>query len=226
MIEARDPERMAGVKYFDLEGFRAAGTLSDPFPHLAMDNFLRPEHHAAIDRDFPAIGQAGSFDPSSLAMGPAMNEAIEELRGEATAAAVAEKFGVETRGRPTTITLRGQARAKDGRIHTDSRDKLVTLLIYLNPGWAAETGGGCLRILRAESDIDDYETEVPARMGALVAFACTPNAWHGHLPFEGRRRSIQLNWVVDEAAAERTRTRHRRSAFWKKVNPFKTGSGA
>ena len=49
---------------------------------------------AAIDRDFPRIGQAGSFDPSSLDMGRAMNEALEELRGEATAVAVAEKFGI------------------------------------------------------------------------------------------------------------------------------------
>lgn len=211
---------MTGMTYFDLEGFRMAGALSDPFPHLAMEDFLRPEHHAAIDRDFPRIGQAGSFEPSSLDMGRAMNEALEELGSEATAVAVAEKFGIDLRGRPTTITLRGQARAKDGRVHTDSKDKLITLLIYLNPGWAEDTGGGCLRLLRSESDLEDYETEVPARMGALVAFACTPNAWHGHLPYVGRRRSIQLNWVEDEVAANRTRTLHRRSAFWKRLNPF------
>ena len=211
---------MTAMKYFDLEGLRMTGVRSDPFPHLAMDDFLRPEHHAPIDRDFPAIGQAGSFDPSSVTVGPAMKAALEELQGDATAAAVAEKFGMDLRGRPTTITLRGQSRAKDGRIHTDSRDKLVTLLIYLNPGWAVESGGGCLRLLRSATDIDDYETEVPAWMGTLVAFACIPDAWHGHLPYVGRRRSIQLNWVVDEAAAERTRTRHRRSAFWKSLNPF------
>ena len=209
------------MSYFDLEGFRAVGVRPEPFPHLAMDDFLRPEHHAAIDQDFPEIGRPGSFDPSSLATGPIMNEALEELRGEGTAAVVAEKLGIDLRGRPTTITLRGQARAKDGRIHTDSSDKLATLLIYLNPDWTTETGIGCLRLLRSESDIEDYETEVLPRMGTLVAFACAPNAWHGHLPYVGRRRSIQLNWVVDEAAAKRTRARHRRSAFWKKLNPFK-----
>ncbi|MCY4481059.1 MAG: 2OG-Fe(II) oxygenase [Rhodospirillales bacterium] len=208
------------MTYFDLEGFRAARARSDPFPHLVMEGFLRPEHHTAVDRDFPEIRQAGSFDPSSLALGPAMCEALDELRGEAAALAVAEKFGIDLRDRPTTITLRGQARAKDGRIHADSKDKLVTLLIYLNPGWAAETGSGCLRLLRSATEIEDYETEVPARMGTLVAFPCAPNAWHGHLPYVGQRRSIQLNWVVDEGAAERTRTRHLRSALWKRVNPF------
>lgn len=208
------------MTYFDLDGFRAATALSDPFPHLAMEGFLKPEHHAAIDRDFPEIRQAGSFGLSSLRPGPAMCEALEELRGEAMAGAVAEKFGIDLRGRPTTITLRGQARAKDGRIHSDSQDKLVTLLIYLNPGWVADTGSGCLRLLRSATEIEDYAAEVPARMGTLVAFPCTPNAWHGHLPYVGQRRSIQLNWVVDEAAVERTRTRHLRSALWKRVNPF------
>ena len=213
----------AGTTYFDLGRFRATAPIPSPYPHLVMENFLRPEHQAAIDRDFPAIRQGGSYDLSTLAPGPAMIAAIEELRGEAMTTAVAEKFGVDLRGRPTTVTLRGRCRARDGRIHADSRDKLVTLLIYLNPGWSERTGGGCLRMLRSASDIDDHETEVPARMGTLVAFPCLPNAWHGHRPFEGRRRSIQLNWVTDTAAAERSRSRHRWSALWKKLNPLTTG---
>ena len=208
------------MTYFDLDGLQAAKTHSVPFPHVSMEDFLRPEHQTEIDRDFPEIRLAGSFDPTSLALGPAMHKALEELRGGATTMAVADKFGLDLSGRPTTITLRGQARAKDGAIHTDSKDKLVTMLIYLNLDWTAETGGGCLRLLHSARDIDDYETEVPARMGTLVAFTCTPNAWHGHLPYMGQRRSIQLNWMVDEAAARRTRTRHRRAALWKRVNPF------
>jgi len=212
--------RMMAMAYFDLERFRAASPIPAPFPHLVMENFLRPEHHAAIDRDFPAIRQGGSFDLSTLAPGLAMNAAIEELRGTAMTEAVAEKFGVDLHGRPTTATLRGWCRTKDGGIHTDSKDKLVTLLIYLNSGWSEETGGGCLRILRSRSDIDDYATEVPARMGTLVVFPCAPNAWHGHKRFEGQRRSIQVNWVTDHKAVERTRNRHRRSALWKNLNPL------
>ena len=212
--------RMVAMAYFDVERFRAASPSSVPFPHLVMENFLRPEHHAAIDRDFPAIRQGGSFDLSTLAPGLAMSAAIEELRGKAMTEAVAEKFGIDLDGRPTTTTLRGWCRAKDGGIHTDSKDKLVTLLLYLNSGWSEETGGGCLRILRSRSDVDDYATEVPARMGTLVIFPCTPNAWHGHKPFEGQRRSIQINWVTDHEAVKRTRNRHRRSALWKNLNPL------
>ena len=213
----------ADTTYFDLGRFRATAPIPSPFPHLVMEHFLRPEHQAVVDRDFPAIRQGGSYDLSTLAPGPAMIAAIEELHGEAMTTAVAEKFGVDLHGRPTTITLRGRCRAKDGRIHADSRDKLVTLLIYLNFDWSENTGGGCLRMLRSASDIDDHETEVPARMGTLVAFPCLPNAWHGHRPFEGRRRSIQLNWVTDATAAERSRNRHRWSALWKKLNPVTPG---
>lgn len=212
------------MTYFDLERFRATTPIATPFPHLVMKDFIRPAHQAAIDRDFPDIRQGGSYDLSTLAPGPAMITAMEELRGEATTAAFAEKFGLDLGGHRTTITLRGQCRAKDGRIHTDSRDKLVTVLIYLNPDWSEKTGGGCLRMLRSASDIDDYATEVPARMGTLVAFPCLPNAWHGHKPFEGERRSIQLNWVTDDAAAERARNRHRRSALWKKFNSLISGN--
>lgn len=211
------------MTYFDLERFRATAPIAIPFPHLVMKDFLRPAHQAAIDRDFPDIRQGGSYDPSTLAPGPAMIAAMEELRSEAMTAAFAEKFGLDLGGHPTTITLRGQCRAKDGRIHADSRDKLVTVLIYLNPGWSENTGGGCLRMFRSASDIDDYATEVPARMGTLVAFPCLPNAWHGHKPFEGERRSIQLNWVADDTAAERARNRHRWSALWKKFNSLMSG---
>ena len=208
------------MSYFDLERFRAAPLVSAPFPHLVVEDFLRPAHHMAIDRDFPTIERGGSFDLSTLSPGPEMGAAIEELRGAETATAVAGKFGIDLADRPTTVTLRGQCRTKDGKIHTDSKDKLVTLLVYLNPGWSSGGGGGNLRMPRSGSDIDDYATEAPARMGVLVAFLCTPEAWHGHKPFAGRRRSIQLNWVTDETAVERTRRRHRRSAFWKRINPL------
>ena len=47
------------------------------------------------------------------------------------------------------VTLRGASREKDGRIHTDSTAKRVTVLLYLNPdseSWAKQEG--CLRLLR------------------------------------------------------------------------------
>src|SRR3546814_4116056 len=83
------------------------------------------------------------------------------------------------------VTLRGQSRAKDGAIHTDSRTKLITALIYLNSAW--ESDGWRLRMLKGPDDLEDYAAEVPPEAGTLVAFRCTPAAWHGHKPFVRQR---------------------------------------
>ena len=42
------------------------------------------------------------------------------------------------------ITVRGRCAAKDGRIHTDTPTKLITVLIYFNDQWEARAAGcGC-----------------------------------------------------------------------------------
>jgi len=111
--------------------------------------------------------------------------------------------------------LRGQSRAKDGRIHTDSRTKLITALIYLNDGWDSQ--GGRLRLLRGPDDISDYALEVPPERGTLLAFRCTDNAYHGHTPYIGRRLSVQLNWLTDAGVLKRELARHSVSAWSKRL---------
>ena len=99
-----------------------------------------------------------------------------------------EKFGLDLKDRPTTVTVRGQCRAADGQIHTDSKTKLVTVLIYMNGSW--EQPGGRLRLLRSPDNLNDVVAEVPPERGTLLAFRNQPNAWHGHESFEGPRRAI------------------------------------
>ena len=203
----------------DIAGFRATPAAHDPFPFLVMENFVRPEAAGAVTRDFPVIDKGGSFDLSTVSVGPAVQDLIDELNSDAVRDAFAAKFGIDLAGRPTTFTLRGMSREKDGRIHTDSKTKLITALIYLNPDWEPAAEGGRLRMLRSASNLEDYVAEVPPSFGTLVAFKCQDNAWHGHKPFIGQRRSIQLNWVVDESAVTASRGRHRLSAFFKKLLP-------
>jgi Rps23 Pro-64 3,4-dihydroxylase Tpa1-like proline 4-hydroxylase len=116
------------------------------------------------------------------------------------------------------LTVRGHARAKDGRIHTDSKWKIVTLLIYMNRGWRDD--GGHLRLLRSPSNLDDYVADVVPEYGTAVFFQCTDNAWHGHTPFVGERRAIQLNWVESESWVRREQGRHRWSSRLKKILSF------
>lgn len=202
----------------DLERFEATPLQRAPFDFLIVPGFLKRESLAAVEQDFPAIDSGGSFPATSVRCGPAFAALLQELQGAAVTAAFAAKFGIDLAGRPTMVTLRGQSRAKDGAIHTDSRTKLVTALIYLNSAW--ESDGGRLRMLNGPDDIEDYAAEVPPEAGTLVAFRCTENAWHGHKPFVGQRRSIQLNWLTEESVLKRELRRHAFSAWTKKLLRF------
>ena len=128
---------------------------------------------------------------------------------------LARKFDMDFTGRPATLTVRGCTRMKDGQIHTDSQSKLITVLLYLNRDWKAS--GGRLRLLRSGHDIDDVIAEVPPDEGALLAFRCRENAWHGHQPFDGPRRSLQLNYVVSDSASRWSNIRHSMSAILKSL---------
>jgi SM-20-related protein len=118
------------------------------------------------------------------------------------------------------VTVRGQCRASDGQIHTDSKTKLVTILIYMNGKW--ENPGGRLRLLRSPDNLNDAFAEVPPDQGTLLAFLNTPNAWHGHESFEGPRRAIQLNWVRDQGVVWYEQNRHKLSAFFKRLRGRKS----
>ena len=195
-----------------------------PFDHLIVPGFLHPQAREALDAAFPAIGRGGSFPADSLDCGPAFAAFLAELRGPELTAAVAAKFGIDLAGRPVMVTLRGQSRAKDGRIHTDSAAKLITALIYMNPTW--DSAEGRLRLLRGPDDIEDYGAEVPPERGTLVAFRCGPDAYHGHTPYVGERRSVQVNWMTGQAVMRYELGRHGFSAWIKRLFGFGAGPGA
>jgi SM-20-related protein len=85
----------------------------------------------------------------------------------------------------------------------------------MNNAWEAKTGR--LRLLRGPENLEDVIAEVPPDEGTLLVFKNEPNAWHGFRAFEGPRRVIQLNWVTDMGVVKREQTRHRVSAFFKRL---------
>lgn len=199
----------------DLDALKQAPLGNDPFDHAIVTGFVREEAIERIHRDYPDVGKPGSFPVGTAAYGPAFGQILEEIQSPEMTRIVEEKLDIDLSGRPTMVTVRDRCRARDGQIHIDSKDKLVTVLIYMNPPWEAD--GGRLRLLRGPDDLEDYAAEVPPDAGTLLLFRCTPNAWHGHKPFEGRRRAIQLNWVTGERYVRREQRRHRISAFLKRL---------
>ena len=199
----------------DLEAFQATALVHDPYDHLIVPGFLRAAALAAINADYPKIDQPGSFPSDTLEYGAAFAAFLDELAGPASTAAFSQKFGIDLTRYPTTVTVRGMCQKKDGRIHTDTKSKIITVLVYMNPAW--EEQGGRLRVLRSATDLDDYAAEVPPVEGTLLAFRRSETSFHGHKPFVGPRRVVQLNWVTSEAGAWRETARHRVSAFFKRL---------
>jgi SM-20-related protein len=204
----------------NLDYARLAATplATDPFPHVVVPDFVPADRLAAVVAALPPLEKRGSFPPDSVRMGAAARELMTEMEGSRLRDAIADKFGLDLRGAPTMVTLRGRTEAKDGRIHTDSTAKRVTVLLYLNPeteAWARRDG--CLRLLRGPSNLDDYVVEVPPVNGTLLVFPNGPNTWHGHRQYIGKRYAVQLNYMTTDAAARSELRRHRISAFVKKL---------
>jgi hypothetical protein len=203
------------MSVLNFEGLSAARLERDPFDYFVVRDFIKQEHAAAILGGFPRIDQGGSFPLVSLEYGPAFQSLCQELEGPQMRAAISEKLEIDLAGRPTTLTVRGHCRSKDGKIHVDSKTKLVTVLLYLNPAWSDP--GGHLRLLRNGHDLEAMVAEIAPELGTLVVFRNGPAAWHGHTSYEGVRRAMQLNWVCDEQAVRRSERRHGLSALWKKI---------
>jgi hypothetical protein len=199
----------------DLVAFRATPLIRTPFEHLIVPGFIRREACPGILEAFPVLDRPGSFPLSETTFGPAFQALIDELGGPAMRRAFEEKFGIDLTGRPAMVTVRGQCQQSDGKIHTDAVSKIITVLVYMNPKW--EQSGGRLRLLRSATDLDDVIIEVPPEEGTLLAFRRSDNSWHGHKPFVGPRRVVQLNWVTDGWVVRREIGRHRVSAWIKRA---------
>ncbi len=199
----------------DLEAFEAAPVTQEPFAFAMVPHFVKQDAMDAINADYPLVTHPGSFPLPILKYGPAFAQLMAAIQGPQFARAVERKLGVSLAGRPTMVTARGVSAARDGQIHTDSRTKLITVLIYMNNAWEAKTGR--LRLLRGPGNLDDVIAEVPPDEGTMLIFKNEPNAWHGFHAFEGPRRVIQLNWVTDQSVVWREQTRHKISAFFKRL---------
>jgi SM-20-related protein len=209
------------LSMLDLERFRVTPLSREPFDYLIVPEFVRADARAGIERDYPEVNRPGSFPLREVTYGRAFAKLIEEMRSEEFRKAFEEKFEVDLTNRPDMITVRGRCSEKDGKIHTDSETKIITILIYMNSGW--ESSGGRLRLLRSGNSLDDMILEVPPTEGTLLAFRRSNNSWHGHKPFSGPRRAIQFNWVTSEAVVRREQNRHRFSAWIKKLRSALSG---
>jgi SM-20-related protein len=201
----------------NLDALLKSSLATEPFEFVVTRGLLNADARGDLDRDFPRMDQPGLFPVSELAYGPSFAELLSELQGPGLTAAMSEKFAMDLRPLPTIVTVRGRCRLRDGKIHTDATWKVVSALLYLNAEW--ESDGGRLRLLRSEN-LDDVITEIPPDWGTYLAFRRGERSFHGHKPFEGQRRMIQVNWCTGQDEIDREIARHQRSARVKRFFSF------
>lgn len=205
------------MTFLDIEALEAAPLRTDPYDYMIVKGFVRPQNADLIGRDYPAIDKPGSFNIGDVKVHGAMAALVAELDAAPFRQVVERKFGVDLTDRPTMFTVRGMCGPRDGQIHTDSKTKIITVLIYLNDAWAPD--GGRLRVLRNGEDLDAVAAETPPDFGTLLMFRRSENSWHGHKPFCGPRRVVQMNWVISNQVAAWQQFRHRVSAAVKRLAP-------
>jgi len=206
------------MSLLDIDALRATPLKRDPYDYFVVEHFVKPDVFAKVVADFPEIESTGSIPPSELDIKGKFKELLAEMNGPEFRKAIEEKFGLDLSSRPTMFTVRGNCARNNGKIHTDTESKIITVLLYMNQEW--DKDGGRLRILRSGTDLNDMVEEVSPNGGTLLVFRRSDNSWHGHEPFEGPRRAIQMNWVRDEAVVDHEQRRHRFTMFLKRLNPF------
>jgi hypothetical protein len=210
------------MAYLNFDALNETELKREPYDYLVVPDFVRAERFAEVVADYPSVPGPGSHPLTEVEIGGHFEALLDELEGPEFRKAVEQKFAIDLTSRPTMFTVRGECRPTDGKIHTDSTTKLITVLLYMNEKW--DKDGGRLRILRSGTNIEDYVEEVPPHGGTLLVFRRSENSWHGHLPFDGLRRAVQMNWVTDKSVVAREQGRHRLSSTIKKLNPFRKAS--
>ena len=200
----------------NFELIKKAEINSEFYPFFTVqDVFLNKQDHKRVAADFPNLNKGGSFPSSSVSYGESIQSLLDYLEGDQMRNILENKFEIDLKDKPVVSTFRGYSRIKDGRIHSDSKTKIITVLLYLNDKW--DESNGLLRMLKDKDNIDNYITEIPASMGSMVAFKVTNDCWHGFIPYEGKRCSIQLNYLNKEALSQH-RIRHKISSFFKRLS--------
>ena len=205
---------MNANEILDLAALNATALQTTPYEYVVVPNFIKAEALPKVQADYPQFDKPGSIPLPQLTYGPAFSDYIDALNGPGFEKSISDKFSVDLTDRPTMFTVRTRCRAADGKIHSDSVTKIITVLIYMNESsWPNE--GGRLRLLRNGTDLQDYAAEVPPNGGTLIAFKRCDHSWHGHEPYEGPRRAIQMNWVTSKSVVRREQFRHKVSTWIK-----------
>ncbi|MDZ3822194.1 MAG: 2OG-Fe(II) oxygenase [Pseudoxanthomonas sp.] len=226
---AYDPARLAAIAQAHADGFRNA----DPYPHLVMDGFLRPEVAARLEQVFPGPEDALAWDRFGaegfeVKLGSAneeafpgpLRQAVHDLNAGPFIRFLEALTGIDhllpdphLRGGGLHLSRQGDHLG----IHADfnwheglQAHRRLNLLVYLNPAWQPGWGG----------ELELWDTGARAlchRIAPLfnraVLFATRSDTFHGHpapwaAPPGVHRRSIAMYYYTTDRPAHERRPAH------------------
>lgn len=200
----------------NLEAVRDAAQSSTPYDYFLGSGLLREEAIPDLKRDFPAIDKPGYLTVDEVALKGSFKTLIEELESPEFTEEISRKWCRDMHPYPRLTTIMKRSQPKYGAIHTDGPSKVMTMLVYMNDDWGADEGGR-LRVLYDGEHYEPYAVEVPPVMGTVFGFLRADNSWHGHRPFSGERKVVQIAWVKDIAELERKKSRNKMAQFFKGI---------
>jgi SM-20-related protein len=210
-----EPAHQDNPQVLDCKAIERAPMVTEPYEFVFATNAIRHGIRSALLDDAPVISASGSILLARLNYGPVFKALVDDLQSPGFRRIVEHKFKLDLADLSTTLSVRGYVRRlADGYVHTDLADKVISVLLYLNADWGAAAGR--LRVLRSRN-ITDYALEISPELGNMLIFRRSERSWHGHLPYEGPRLSIQLNWMRS-ARGGRHYWRHRLN-FLKSLSP-------
>jgi SM-20-related protein len=198
------------------EAVRQAPLSREPYTFFLGSGVLKEDTIPDLKRDFPNITKPGYLTVDEVDLKGRFKTLVDELESEEFTEELSKKFGKDLHPFPRLTTIRKLSQAKDGRIHTDGTSKVMTLLVYMNDEWDAG-GPGRLRVLYDEKNFEPYAAEVPPTMGTVFAFLRSDNSWHGHQPFAGERKVVQVAWVTSADELDRKKNRNKWQQMFKGI---------
>src|SRR5919202_461521 len=182
----------------NVEAVRNAPRSQEPYDYFLGSGILKDEAIPGLKRDFPQIDKPVYLTVNEVQLKGTFKTLIDELESPEFTEEISKKWGQDMHPYPRLTTIMKRSQPKYGAIHTDGPSKVMTMLVYMNDEWQQDEGGR-LRVLYDGQNFEPYKLEVPPMMGTMFAFLRSDNSWHGHLPFAGERRVVQIAWVKSQA---------------------------
>ena len=200
----------------NVEAVRNAPVTTEPYHYFLGAGLLKDEAVPDLKRDFPAIDKPGYLTVDEVQLNGRFKTLIDELESPEFTEEISRKWGKDMHPYPRLTTIMKKSQPKYGSIHTDGPSKVMTMLVYMNDDWGSDDGGR-LRVLYDGKNYEPYAVEVPPVMGTVFGFLRSDNSWHGHRPFSGERKVVQIAWVTNADELERKKKRNSTAQFFKSI---------